>query len=109
MSVCRARRDFDKRIAPSEEKLTCGVVEGAREYSARFHGCACTLRVDLCGAAARWSPTPAHLPWRDQHQSLAAYRRWRDECLRRFGREHGRVVRVVYDEAEFAFFALPDG
>jgi hypothetical protein len=106
MSGCRARRDFHKSEAPAAEKsatVDASPEHAVREYSARFHGCTCTLRVNLCGAAAHWSPTPTQLPWRDRHQSLTAYRRWRDECLRRFGREHGHVVRVVRDQAEFVF------
>jgi hypothetical protein len=101
MNVCRARGDSYKRKVTSAPRLENAI--GMREYSARFHGCTCTLRIDLHGATAHWSPTPAELPWRDQHQSLAAYRKWRDECLRAFGRQHSRVARVVCDEAEFAF------
>ena len=77
--------------------------DAIREYSARFHGCTCTLRIGLHGAMAHWSPTPVQLPRRDRLQSITAYRKWRDECLWRFGHEHRHVARVICDHVEFVF------
>jgi hypothetical protein len=66
----------------------------SRTYSAEFRsGLRATLTVSMQGVNCQWSPDlPRNMELTEHESLIAAYRIWRDECLRDFAREHGLTI-----------------
>jgi hypothetical protein len=68
--------------------------------TARFFGCACTLRIDAAGVVStEWAPHPGTLGGASQRRLRSQFATWRNNCVRKWARAHGLGVRPMHGDA----------